>query len=171
MNRGALYYLMIPLLLVAALLQSTAAARLQLFGVKPDLVLLLVILGTLLYGGRPGVVWAFIGGLALDIFSGGPMGASSLALMAAALVTGLGHRPLSRFNLLVPLAAAMLGTLVYAAVYLSLLAALNMAGLFERSLPLWDIVRYVVFPAMLYNTALMLLALPLLNRMPESQDI
>ena len=171
MNRGVLYYLMVPLLLVAALLQSTAAARLQVFGVKPDLVLLLVILGTLLYGGRPGVVWAFIGGLALDIFSGGPMGASSLALMAAALVTGLGHRPLSRFNLLVPLAAAMLGTLVYAAVYLSLLAALNMAGLFERSLPLWDIVRYVVFPAMLYNTALMLLALPLLNRMPESQDI
>lgn len=171
MNRGALYYLMIPLLLVAALLQSTAAARLQVFGVKPDLVLLLVILGTLLYGGRPGVVWAFIGGLALDIFSGGPMGASSLALMAAALVTGLGHRPLSRFNLLVPLAAAMLGTLVYAAVYLLMLAALNMAGLFERSLPLWDIFRYVVFPAMLYNTALMLLALPLLNRVPESQDI
>jgi hypothetical protein len=91
--------------------------------------------------------------------------------MAAALVTGLGHRPLSRFNLLVPLAAAMLGTLVYDAVYLLTLAALNMAGLFERSLPLWDIFRYVVFPAMLYNTALMLLVLPLLNRVPESQDI
>ncbi len=110
MNRGALYYLMIPLILLLCLLQSTAAARFRLFGVKPDLVLLLVLVGSLLYGGRPGVVWAFIGGLGLDVFSGGPMGASSLALMAAALVAGLGHRPLFRYNIVVPLSAAFFGT-------------------------------------------------------------
>lgn len=171
MNRGLFYYLMVPLLLFVCLVQSTAATRLQIGGVKPDLVLLLVLIGTLLYGGRPGIVWAFVGGLGLDVFSGGPLGASSLALMAAALVASLGHRPLSRFNILVPLGAAALGTLTYAGVYLALLAVLNAAGWFARALSFMDTMRYIVLPAMLYNTALMLLALPLLNRMPESQDI
>src|SRR5690554_7566761 len=90
--------MMIPLILMAGLLQSTAATRVKIYGVKPDLVLILLVVGTLIYGSRSGLVWAFIGGLVLDVFSGGPMGASSLALMAAALVAGVGHRTLSRFN-------------------------------------------------------------------------
>jgi rod shape-determining protein MreD len=81
---------MIPLIVVASLFQSTAATRIKIYGVKPDLVLLLVIVGTLIYGSRSGLVWAFIGGLLLDVFSGGPMGASSLALMAAVLLAGVG---------------------------------------------------------------------------------
>ena len=92
MAHGLLYYLMIPLLALAALFQSTAAGRLALRGVKPDLVLLLVLIGVLLYGPRIGLVWAFFGGIFLDVFSGGPMGASSLALMAAVFITGLGYR-------------------------------------------------------------------------------
>jgi rod shape-determining protein MreD len=171
MNRGLLFYLMIPLLLLLALLQSTAAGRLQIGQVKPDLVLLMVIVGTLLYGGRAGVLWAFVGGVALDLFSNGPLGASSLALMAAALVASLGHRPLSRFNILVPLSAAALGTLAYAAVYLAILAVFNSMAWIERPMPFLDAMRYIVMPATLYNTAIMLLLLPLLNRMPESQDL
>lgn len=171
MNRGLLYYLMAPLLLFLCLVQSTAAGRFTLFGVKPDLVLLLIVVGALLYGPRAAVVWAFIGGVGMDIFSGGPMGASSLALIAAALVASLGHRPLSRFNWLVPVGAALLGTLTYAAVYLGILAVLDGGGWFARSVPLLDTLRAVVLPAALYNTVLMLLLLPWLNRMPESQEL
>ena len=171
MNRGLLYYLMAPLLLFLSLVQSTAAGRFTLFGVKPDLVLLLIIIGSLLYGPRSGVLWAFIAGIGMDIFSGGPLGASSLALMAASLVASSGHRPFFRFNWVVPLSAAALGTLTYAAVYLGILAALDAGGWFQRSVPFIDTVRAVVLPATLYNTLLMLLALPWLNRMPESQEI
>ena len=171
MNRGLLYYLMAPLVLFLCLVQSTAASRFTLFGVKPDLVLLLIVVGALLYGPRAAVVWAFIGGVGMDIFSGGPMGASSLALIAAALVASLGHRPLSRFNWLVPVGAALLGTLTYAAVYLGILAVLDGGGWFARSVPFLDTLRAVVLPAALYNTVLMLLLLPWLNRMPESQEL
>lgn len=167
MNRGLLFYLMVPLLLVAALLQSTTFTRLSVAGVKPDVVLLLVIISTLLYGGRLGVVWAFAGGLALDLFSGGPMGSSSLALMAAALVASLGHRTLSRFNLFVALGACVVGTLAYALVYVAVLGGLNTLGLWSSSLPLLPTIELVVVPALVYNTALMLVALPFLNRVPE----
>ena len=171
MNRGSLFYLMVPLLLLLAVVQSTAATHWQLGGVKPDLVLLTVIAGTLLYGGRSGVLWAFVGGVAIDLFSGGPLGASSLAMMAAVLVVSIGHRPLSRYNPLVPLAAATLGTFVYASVYLGILALLNSMDWFRRDLPFLEAMRYIVLPSLLYNTALMLVLVPLLNRMPESQDL
>lgn len=170
-NRGALYYLMIPLLPAAALLQSTALARLEVRSVKPDLVLLLILVGALIYGSRTAVVWAFGGGLALDVFSGGPMGASSLALMAAALVAGIGHRTLSRFNIFVPLTAAVVGTLVYSFVYIGLLVVLSLLQVTDYRFPMWEVIQFTIIPAMLYNTTLLLVATPFLNRVPESQDI
>jgi rod shape-determining protein MreD len=183
MNRGLFYYSMIPLLLLVALLQSTALAKVAVRGVKPDVVLLLVLVGTLLYGGKPGIGWAFVGGLALDSFSGGPLGSSSLALMMAATVAGLGHRTLSRFNPLVPLGMSALGTLIYGVLYVLLIngqteAAIWLKGQnlpveapYELRLPLWASLQFIIAPAMLYNTALMLFLVPLLNRVPESQDV
>ncbi|RIK56196.1 MAG: rod shape-determining protein MreD [Chloroflexi bacterium] len=171
MNRGALYYLMIPLILLAGLLQSTAATRIKINGVKPDLVLILVVVGTLVYGPRLGLLWAFIGGVMLDIFSGGPLGASSLALMAAVLVAGIGHRTLSRFNLLVPIGAMALGTAVYGTAYLALLSVLQYFRVAQHSLPWGLTVQNILVPALVYNTTLMILLLPLLNRVPESQEL
>ncbi|MEZ4636134.1 MAG: rod shape-determining protein MreD [Caldilineaceae bacterium] len=42
--------------------------------VRPDLVLLAVLAWTLFNGGYSGIVWAFVGGLWMDVLSGGPMG-------------------------------------------------------------------------------------------------
>jgi rod shape-determining protein MreD len=189
MNRGLFYYLMPILLLFASLLQSTTTNRIQVRGVKPDLVLLLVLVGTLIYGSRSGLLWAFIGGIGLDLFSGGPLGSSSLALIAATLIVGSGHRTLSRYHLLVPLGAVIAGTLVYGMSYLGILVVLEeltnwlalqgaQLEIVQPDLPLplwpalyWPTVQTVVLPALFYNTALMLLATPLLNRVPESQDV
>lgn len=176
MDRGLLYYAMVPLLLVAALLQATAANRLVIGSVKPDLVLILLVVGALLYGPRVALVWAFLGGLMLDIFSGGPLGSSSIALMAATVVAGLGHRTFSRFNLLVPLTAMALGTLVYGVTYIGLLQMLNAAiaafgwEAIRHQLPLTTTVQAVVVPSVAYNTTLMLLLIPLLNRIPETPE-
>lgn len=171
MNRGIFYYLMIPLIVVACLLQATALTRFRLYGVKPDLVLLLVVVGTLIYGGRAGLLWAFLGGLGLDILSGGPFGASSLAMMMAALVAGLGHRTLSRYNLLVPLAAMALSTVVYAGAYLAILAVLQYLRVASHAMPFWPTVQNIVVPAVIYNSALIVALAPFLNRIPENQEL
>jgi rod shape-determining protein MreD len=170
-NRGALYYMMLPLIGAACLFQTTAAARIKIYDVKPDLVLLLVVMGTLVYGGRPGLVWAFFGGLGLDIFSGGPMGSSSLALMAAALVASFGHRTLSRFNVFVPLVGMVAGTLAYAGAYMGILGVLQYLDVTQHQMPVLATVQNVVLPAVVYNTTLMVLLIPFLNRIPESQDL
>lgn len=73
---------------MAALAQSTALAGVSLFGARPDVVFLLVAVWAFLRGPVEGAVWAFIGGLLLDTFSGGPFGGFTLALLAAALLVG-----------------------------------------------------------------------------------
>jgi len=188
MNRGPLFYLMPLLLLFAGLLQSTTANRILVRGVKPDLVLLLVIIGTLIYGSRSGIFWGFVGGMGLDLFSGGALGSSSLALIAASLAVGSGHRTLSRYNILVPMAAIMVGTLVYALVYLGLLVVLEgvttwsaqqgvALNIVQPDLPIrlwitlaWPTIEDIILPTLFYNLVLMLFFVPLLNRVPESQD-
>ncbi len=173
-------YVMPALLLLTALLQSTVTVRLELWGVKPDLVLILVVISALLYGSKAALVWGFLGGIGVDLFSGGPLGISSLGLMLVALVAGLGHRTLSRYHLLVPVSAGALGTLLYGLVYIGLLTLLREIAdqttifgilvLPNYQLPFWPTVQAVVVPATLYNTLLILLVTPLLNRIPEIQE-
>ena len=181
-RRDILYYLVIPALFVAALMQSTLMLRAEIGNVKPDLVLLIVLVGTLIYGAQKGLVWAFVGGLALDLFSGGPMGSSSLALIAAVLVASPGHATLSRYNFVVPLTAAALGTLVYGLTYMGVLGALSVLGEFpfvdnlglviaQGSLPFGPTMQYVVAPSVAYNTILMLVLTPFMNMVPEAHDV
>ena len=176
MNRGPFYLLMIPLLALAALLQSTTLTRFEIQGVKPELVLILLVVGTLIYGSRAGVVWAFFAGIFLDVFSGGPMGSSSLALMTATLLAGLGHHTFSRFNLLVPLTAMALSTFIYALTYIGILRGVDLVGRifvldsFRWNVPISSMLQQVVVPAALYNTILVLFLLPILNRVPESHE-
>jgi rod shape-determining protein MreD len=185
MNRSLLYYAMPVMLVVASLLQSTASNRIEVRGVKPDLVLLLIVIGALVYGSSASLAWAFGGGLVLDLFSGGPLGSSSLALMAAALVAGIGHHTLSRFNVLVPLSATVVATLVYGAIYVGIMVALEgitswsalqafQFNLVRPDLPaplwatiFWPTMQIIVVPALFYNTALMVAVIPLMNRIPE----
>jgi rod shape-determining protein MreD len=172
MNRTWIAYGWPILIFFAALFQATAATRLRLLGVKPDLVLLLVLVGALMYGARLGLAWAFWGGICLDLY-GGPMGASSIALLLAAAVAAISHDLLSRSNLLVPLGVAAIGTFVYCLAYmgvLEMLASLSSIvflqpyNLPNLRLPFDATLRSIVLPSLFYNTGLMLLAAPFLNR-------
>ncbi len=167
MGLGLQNYLMFPLLGLASILQATVTSRITIAGVKPDLVLVIIIIWTLVFGGRSGVVWAFIGGIWLDIFSGGPFGSSSLSLMATAFIIGIGYNTLSRTNLLIPLFAAILGTIVFSFTYLGILTAVATIDPTQAVLPFWPTVENVVVPSTFYNTLLMLLFIPLMNRIPQ----
>lgn len=168
-------YFTIPFLLVVAILQSTAAPRLQVSGARPDLMLLSVVSWSLLaafrarelqYTGEPpsllrgindGVVWGFVGGICLDLFSTAPLGLSAVALMLAALVVVMFSVGVSSSGfILVPL-MAVIGTLIYHIVFL--------AGLALTSRPVfWSTaVTRVVLPSVVFNLVLVPLVYGLLN--------
>jgi rod shape-determining protein MreD len=86
--------------LVAALLEATVLAELRFMGAQVDLVLALAIVATMVLSAEDGFVWAFVGGLMLDmLIPARPIGATTLSLMLivglAALLAhfiGRGHR-------------------------------------------------------------------------------
>jgi rod shape-determining protein MreD len=110
-------FVAIPSAVLMAVLQSTVTARLDLFGVSPDLVLLLVVSWTLLRGIQEGVVVALAGGMVLDALSGAPFGLGAAALLVACVLAGLGggaalHTSLSLGNGLLDTLALRLITVV-----------------------------------------------------------
>lgn len=158
------FWLIVPLLGVAAIVQTVVGPRLAVAGVRPDLILLVVIARALIAGGRDAVVWGFVGGLWMDILSGGPMGASSLGLMAAALLAGIGGAAVFRRNLFVPVTAAVVGSLAFSLVYLGILRVVG------YRFPVAPLFTQLLGPGVLYNGLVMLAATPLLNRIPERAE-
>ena len=157
-------WLIVPFLGAAAVFQVVVVPKLAIRGVYPDLVLLLVIARSLIAGGRGAVFWGFVGGLWMDVLSGGAIGASSLALMATSFLTGIGHNAIFRRNSFVPLFAALSGTLVFSLIYLAILVGVG------YRFPPGPLVMNLIVPATLYNGAAMFLATPILNRLPEQTN-
>ena len=106
-------YLVVPLLVTVAILQSTLVSHFRIWGVFADLPLLVVVSWGLLRGPREGLIWGFIAGVTVDLFSGAPFGAATFGLMAAGFISGLGQSTVFRSQLLLPLLAVLLATIVY----------------------------------------------------------
>ena len=68
---------------VAALLESTVVPHLGVGGTGPHLVLVLGVVWTVAAGVESGLVWAFVGGLALDVLVQRPLGSSAFALVVS----------------------------------------------------------------------------------------
>lgn len=81
MNRSTI--VAIPILLILAIAQVSILTVLPILGQVVQPVVLCAIAWGMLRGIADGLTWAFIGGLLLDLFSIGPWGAQSLAIMAA----------------------------------------------------------------------------------------
>lgn len=65
-------------------------------------MLLVVVSWSLLRGAREGIVWGFLGGLALDFLSGLPLGVCTLTLTITAYVASLGQLTIYRTSPLFP---------------------------------------------------------------------
>ena len=76
------FYAAIPLMAVLAIIQTAILPRFPIAGVEPQLLFLVALAWGLLRGLDEGLVWAFIAGIWVDLFSLTPVGLSSLAFMA-----------------------------------------------------------------------------------------
>ncbi|MCK4449775.1 MAG: rod shape-determining protein MreD, partial [Anaerolineae bacterium] len=133
-------YVTILLLIAIVIIQTTAMPHLTVMGVKPDLMLLMVISWSLLRGAQEGAIWALVGGIGLDLVSGAPFGTSTVALVALSLVAGLGELSVFRTHIALPLIATLIATLAYDLFFLLLLYAEG------RSIAWTDSLTKVVLP-------------------------
>jgi rod shape-determining protein MreD len=80
-------------------------------GVKPNLVLVAVVLVTILVGLLPGITWAFTAGLTANLLVGDPLGSIPLAMLLVAVLVAGGARVLGRVGWIYPIVATLVGSI------------------------------------------------------------
>jgi rod shape-determining protein MreD len=141
-------YLVIPLLLVVAVLQTSLMPHLTLWGVFADLPVLFVGGWGLVAGSREGAMWGFLAGLATDALSGAPFGAATFALMTVGFLAGLAEANVSRAQFALPLVAIFLATVLYDLMFL---VVVRVSG---QPVVWLDSLLRIILPSAVLNTAL-----------------
>ena len=143
------YYIGLPFLIAIAWIQTSTLPPLPKLMVKPDLMLLAVVGWGMSRGAKEALIWGIVGGIALDLFGGGPLGMAVLALLPVALISGVGETKFLENNLTLALVVVFLGTLLYDSVFLSALQLLGENVEWRRSF------FALILPAALLNTFLL----------------
>lgn len=111
-------YLVVPLLAVVTLLQSTIVSHFRIWGVFADLPLLVVVSWGIVRGPRDGLVWGFVAGVMLDLLSGAPFGAATFSLVVVGALSGMGRATVFRSQIALPMITALLATVIYDIIFL-----------------------------------------------------
>ncbi|NDJ74917.1 MAG: rod shape-determining protein MreD [Chloroflexi bacterium] len=138
----------IPLLIFAAVLNTTLMPEFRLGNGAPDLVFMLVVSWALLADVRQGLFWAVVGGVLQDMLSVAPLGASALGLVLVAYGADATFGDVHRRNLIIPPLVAAVGTVLY---HISLLIVLELDGI---DIALGQALFYVTLPTVIYNSVL-----------------
>lgn len=150
--------------LAAALLQGSVVPFIAVAGARPNLVILGAASWAVTAGAREAVWWAFVGGIAADLLSGGPLGAAALSALVPVAALGLADgqgRPRS-----VPGGALLVGVASLGAglLYLGILA---LSGTSLQDLP--SLLTAVVAGAV-YNGVLAIATYPLLRALRRTTE-
>lgn len=97
---------------MTGIVHSAIAPVIVVGGVKPNLVLIAVVLVTAFGGFLPGITWAFAAGLTANLLVGDPLGSVPLAMLVVAAMTAGGARILGRVPLIYPVMAVFVGSVV-----------------------------------------------------------
>lgn len=110
---------------VAAIIESTVTPYLRVGDAQPHLVFVLDVVSTVALGLETGLVWAFVGGLALDTVSLRPLGSTAFALLIVVAATHVIALPLQRLRPIVAVVVAAILSLVYSMTLVLLFSVLR----------------------------------------------
>ncbi|MEO8570756.1 MAG: rod shape-determining protein MreD [Chloroflexota bacterium] len=139
---------------VMALLELTVGPYFRIGTAQPHLVLVVGIVVTVGIGLEAGLTWAFVGGLVVDVLAERPLGSTAFALLLCMGITAVLGRLFIRLRPFVPVAAAILLSLVYSMI---LLAAFNAL---RTPIPAATPIE-VLLPGVVFDTVLAALIGPL----------
>lgn len=142
-------FISIPILALAAVLQSTIAPQIQILGGRPDLVFLLVLSWSIRGTLDESVLWAFVGGIAQDLLSAAPTGTSVLGMVLLVFVVDLLKQQVYSIGLTSVLTLTFAGTILQQFTHAAVLLVMGYKVSF------FDLV-YVLFPTLIYNLVLIL---------------
>ncbi|MCB9107170.1 MAG: rod shape-determining protein MreD [Anaerolineales bacterium] len=141
-------------LISAALIQTTLSPYMQINGIHPDLVVVLVIAWTILSDLEDGLTWALVGGLSLDLLSAAPFGIFTLALIMVAIVANFSHGRIFGSSIVLPLGFTFPLSILFNGIALLILSLLG------RPVIWLDAFNDIFLPVAIFNTGVMVLVFP-----------
>jgi rod shape-determining protein MreD len=124
-------YVAIPLMAILAIGQTAVLPRFPILGQLPPLPLLVALAWGLLRGIDEGIIWAFIAGFFVDIFSIGPMGVTSLTYIVAVTAVLWIQQAFPTSRVFLPILLAGLVTIIQLILYLFILRLLGVLSTFQ----------------------------------------
>jgi rod shape-determining protein MreD len=160
-------YTSVLVAILVGIVHAGLAPVLVIGGVKPNLVLVAVVLVTSSFGFQAGIVWAFVAGVTANLLITEPLGSIPLALLAVAALVAGGGRLFGRLTWVYPVAAALVGSILADAVSLG---ALNLVGgSFQLRNPMDLVLPAAVLNAAITGVLLVPLRLALRRYGPEEK--
>jgi len=144
------YLIVAAVILASAVLQSTLLNHLTIVGVKPDLILLVVVFLGLFKGSTVGAMVGFCGGLIYDLTSSSLLGLNALSLTLVGFLVGLIQGKVYGENIVFQVA------LVFAATLMSNILFFLLSAIFYLASPLGHGLGRIILPAAIYNICLVI---------------
>jgi rod shape-determining protein MreD len=139
--------------LAAALLELSVGPHFAVADAHPHLVLVLGAVATIAIGPRIGLTWAFVGGIALDVLAGRPLGATAFALIVVTGAVGLVAPSIARIRLVAAIGLVPICSALSSAVLVGALGTLGIPSAVPGLASLLS--------GMAYDTAIALVVVPL----------
>jgi rod shape-determining protein MreD len=151
----------IPLLAFLAVLQSTILSHIRLLDGRPDAILLAVVVWSIAGRTNEAMVWGFIGGAFLDLYSGVPFGSTSIALVIVAYLVSFPEGRFWESHVVMPLGVMLVASTIFHLLGIGTLLTIGQPIDFDSAL------TRVLLPSTFMNLVLVLPALQLANGMVE----
>lgn len=141
-------FLALPILSLAAILQSAVVSRVPLLGGTADLMLLTILAWAVQERVTTGWQWAIIGGLMIDFMSGLPFGIFTASYLVSIALTLALRKRVWRFSILVYLLMVVFGTLI------SHLLSIGAVFLRAGDISILNMLQTISLPSLILNMAL-----------------
>ncbi len=145
MNRNIIYVL---ILIMGLVLQITLFSVYTPWGIKPDFILVLIIVTSILEGPKTGLLIGIIGGLLQDIFLGNFISINTIVKGPIAFVSGFLEGHFYKKNYLLAPVVTFITSIIY------YLLAIILSEELIFSINYWQTIRSVILPSALYNGVL-----------------
>lgn len=141
-------FVMTIVAVISYILQSTVLGYVEIYNIKPNLIIITTISYALIRGKEEGAIYGLFAGLLMDIMGGKIIGAYALMGMYLGLAVGSLNKDIYKENYLIPFMLTAGGTFVY-----NLIFYIFSYFLFIQEQLLWYVVAYII-PETIYNTVL-----------------
>jgi rod shape-determining protein MreD len=149
--------------LLAFILQIAVMPQFKLFGVQPDLILVVAVVVAVQEGPVQGALAGFCGGMLMDIVSPQVMGVAAFSEAVAAFLAGKLKGLFMTYSILLPTLLVFIVTILELS-----LNQLTLLMLGQEGLPPFNVIG-VVLTSALYNVLAMLVVYPVMRRFSFTQ--